>query len=381
MLKRTLFTLLFLSTTVMAENIDPVQDIINNHLKRYAQQEHFSAIQVSIKVGDTISHYTAGTRSNDPDSPAITSDDLFDIGSITKSFTSTLAIKADTGGKLALGKTLGDYLKEYSNWSDITLTGLLDMSTGIPNYSNAPTINYLFSKNLRQNWKQKDLIALVYPQNNNPPRLDGFFYSNTGYVLMDVILSDLYKTPYDQLLTEKIIKPLGLKNTFYPVPDYPEAVLARMVRGYSYNIYDNPELLGRDVTQNNLSWAGAAGAIVANSSDVLNWVNELFIKDRLLTDAEKKTMQSMISLTTGKHIKQTDKNDPKAFALGISQGYEEAMGNYWFYEGKTLGYRALYMYSPATKVIIVVMFNSATNSENDKAGALIQQLYQQVTKT
>jgi len=375
MLKRTFFTLLFLSSSVMA---DPVQDLINTHLKRYAEQEHFSAIQVSIKVGDKVSHYTAGTRSLDPDSPAITADDLFDIGSITKSFTAALAIKADSEGKLALNKTVGDYLKNYPHWAGISLTGLLDMSTGIPNYSNAPTINYLFSKNIRQFWSQSQLVDLVYFKEYNPPRLDGYFYSNTGYILMDMILSAQYKSSYEQLLVDRIIKPLGLNNTFYPLPDYTEAELARMVRGYSWNIYDNPELLGRDVTQNNLSWAGAAGAIISNSSDVLNWIDELFIKDRLLNNVEKTTMQQMISLTSGKPIKQTDKNDPRAFALGISQGYDDAMGQYWFYEGKTLGYRAVYMYSPANKIIIVTLYNSATNSENDKVGELMQALYLQV---
>ncbi|MGQ3891219.1 serine hydrolase domain-containing protein [Legionella sp. CNM-4043-24] len=378
MLKRTLVSLLFLSSA--STFADPVQDLINSHLKKYAQQEHFSAIQVSVKVGDKVTHYTAGTRSLDPDSPPLTSDDLFDIGSITKSFTSTLVIKADSEGRLSLKKTVGDYLKQYPHWAGLTLAGLLDMSTGIPNYSNAPTINYLFSKNLTQFWKPQQLVNLVYSQQHNPPLMDGYFYSNTGYILLDMILCDIYKEPFKKLLTDKIITPLGLKNTFYPVPDYPESVLARMAHGYSWNVYDNPELLGQDVTKNNLSWAGAAGAIVANSGDVLSWVDELFVKDRLLTAEEKKTMQSMISLTTGKPIRQTDKSDPKAFALGISQGYDEVMGTYWFYEGKTLGYRAVYMYSPASNIIIVTLYNSATNSENDKVGELIQKIYQQVKK-
>lgn len=349
--------------------------MMDDHLKQFSQQELFTAIQVTIKSGDTMRTYTTGTRSSKPGSPAISASDLFDIGSITKSFTSVLAIKADSEGKLSLKKTVGDYLKQYPNWSNITLTGLLDMSTGIPNYSNTPTINYLFSQNLKRFWSTTQLIDLTYPKDSNPPRMPGFFYSNTGYVLLDMMLSEQYKTQYKRLLTDRLLKPLQLDNTFYPVPTYPNEILNRMVRGYAYNIYDNPELLGRDVTENNLSWAGAAGALVSNSEDVAHWVEELFIKDTLLTAAEKQTMQRMISLSTGQPIEQTSAEDPKAFALGISQAYDKDMGRYWFYEGQTLGYRAFYMYSPESKIIVVALFNSATNSENDKGGPLLKQLY------
>jgi D-alanyl-D-alanine carboxypeptidase len=378
--KRSLIPLLFLSSVAAAETIDPIQSIINHHLSHYSKLEHFSAIQVSIKAGDKIVNYTAGYRSLEPTSLPITATDLFDIGSITKSFTSSLALLAESEGKLKLSKTLGEYLNNYPNWGDITLSGLLDMSTGIPNYSNSPTLNYHFSKNLRQFWKEPELISLVYPKLNNPPRLPGYFYSNTGYILMDMILTAQYKMPFHQLLADKIIKPMGLNNTYYPIPTYPENVLARMVRGYSYNIYDNPELLGKDVTENNMTWAGAAGALVANSEDVVHWVDELFVKDRLLTTAQKQSMQTLISVKTGKPITQTSQDDPRGFALGISQGFDDKIGHYWFYEGKTLGYRALYMYVPCNKVIVVALFNSATNHENDHAGALMQSLYFEMVK-
>src|SRR5690606_30080749 len=125
-------------------------------------------------------------------------------------------------------------------------------------------------------------------------------------------------------------------------------------------------------------WAGAAGAIVANSEDVVRWVDNLFVGDKLLTEAEKRTMQTLVSTRDGKPISQTDKKHPQGFGLGIIEAYREPIGRYWFYEGETLGYRALYMYVPCNKVIIAALFNSATNGENDHAGELVQTLYQHV---
>ncbi|KTD20912.1 (serine-type) D-alanyl-D-alanine carboxypeptidase [Legionella lansingensis] len=378
--------LLAISTTTMAAIATPqsqqqpnrkntINTIIQEHLQKYGKTELFSAIQVSIKTRGKIDTYAAGHHDLDADSSPITSTDLFNIGSITKSFTAALAVLAESEGKLQLQRSLSHYLSDYSHWGEINLTSLLNMSSGIPNYSESPKMNYLMSKNLKHYWRQQDLINLVYSEQFNPPRKSGYFYSNTGYVLVELILTQAYNTPFQNLIVDKIIKPLNLQNTFYPVPDYPGNIKKRLVKGYSYNVYENPELLGQDVSQNNLSWAGAAGALIANSEDVVHWVEELFLGDKLLNSAQKEKMQTLISISSGLPLRHTNANDPYGFGLGISQRYQADIGRYWFYEGETLGYRALYMYVPCNKVIISALFNSATNEENDHAGELVQKLY------
>lgn len=377
-------TLLAFASPLFAEAAGPsakpdaLTAIIDEHYQAYRQAEHFSAIQVTIKTKQGSHSYVKGTKALTPGSQPITTKELFNIGSISKSFTAALALMAEREHKLNLEQPLGSYLKTYAHWADIPLSSLLNMGSGIPNYSDAPKINYLMSKNLKQFWSPVELMELVYPKQFNPPRKKGFFYSNTGYILMDMILSAQYKKSFASQLEANIISFLQLKNTYYPVPHFPRNVLARLARGYSYNIYDNPELLGRDVTENNLSWAGAAGAVVANSEDVAQWVEQLFIGEQLLTAAEKRKMQQLISMTTGEPIAQTDARHPRGFGLGIIQGFKPEFGHYWFYEGETLGYRALYLYTPCNQVIVVALFNSATNSENDHAGELIEKLYRQL---
>ncbi|WP_133128471.1 serine hydrolase domain-containing protein [Legionella nagasakiensis] len=372
---------LFLWTgTAMAISESKIDSIIGHHFKKYSQLEHFSAIQVSIKAAGKLTHYAVGTRSIESGSPPITPHDLFNIGSITKSFTAALAVIAESEDKLHLQDKLSQHLKQYPHWSNLSLTQLLNMSSGIPNYSDAPKINYLMSVHLKQYWDQAELVDLVYPQRDNPPLKSGYFYSNTGYILMDMILTNQYQKPYKQLLQEKILSPLKLKNTFYPIPQYSVEMLQRMVHGYSYNIYDNPELLGRDVTENNLSWAGAAGGLVANSEDVIHWVDALFVTDAILTPEQKHEMQTLISVSDGQPMKQPDTQSPRGFGLGIVGNYDKEIGVFWLYEGETLGYRALYMYVPKTRVIIAALFNSATNSENDHSGELMLTLYREVLR-
>lgn len=360
--------------------LDSFQRIINKHLKDFSDKEYFSAIQVSIKANDEITTYVAGNQGHEKDSPALTKENLFNIGSITKSFTAVLMLMAQAEEKLNLDKTISDYLENYPHWEAVSLRSLLNMSSGLPNYSDSPKINYLFSQNIKQFWSKADLLNLVYTPKFQPPLKPGYFYTNTGYIVAAIILENLYKKTFGQLIAEKLIKPVELKNTFYPSPGFSGDVLNRMAQGYGFNVFTNPELVGQNVTQNNLSWAGPAGGLVANSEDVIHWVEALFENETLLDANQRQQLMQLVSTETGKPIKKTDKKDSKGFGLGVIQAYSKQLGRYWFYQGETLGYRALYMYSPCNKVIICALFNSATNGENDHAGLLVQSLYQQLLK-
>ena len=219
---------------------------------------------------------------------------------------------------------------------------------------------------------------LVYPPKGlAPPMQGGYNYTNTGYILLSMIAEKASGEPYS-LLLNNLIKKAGLKDTFYPVPKMDEGVKQRMVHGYSFNLYENPELLGRDVSNNNLSWGAAAGGIVSNSADIIHWVEGLFISNKILDNGQKKQLGSLVSFATGKHIVQVTAKDPKGFGLGVVQQYVPSIGRFWFYEGSTLGFRSVYIYVPSTGIIISAAVNSAVYSGTDKIGGLIENLYEAV---
>jgi D-alanyl-D-alanine carboxypeptidase len=359
------------------KKVNAIENVLVNHFQTYHQLEYFSAIQVSIKIGDKLKTYVVGHRSHDKKVP-ITANDLFQIGSITKSFTAALTLLAEAKGQLAIEKPVKTYLNAYPHWDNLSLASLLNMTSGLPNYSDSPKMNIGYVDNIKRFWNRTELIDLVYVKNYSPPLRQGYDYTNTGYILVDMILTGKGQSTLAQLLEEQIIKPLGLKNTFYPIPSANTDVSKRLISGYAYNVYVNPELVGQDVRENNLSWAGAAGGIVANSEDVVRWVDALFLQNNLLSKEQKAKMQSLVSVKTGKPIKEVNWQEPRGFGLGIIQAYDKRIGRYWFYEGETLGYRAIYMVVPCNKVIISALFNSATNGDNDKSGELMMSLYKQV---
>ncbi|MBV5260500.1 beta-lactamase family protein [Synechococcus moorigangaii CMS01] len=358
-----------------------INQYLEDHYTQYRDLEYFSAIQLSVKVGDAETEtYVIGQESHDPNSASITPDSLFHIGSITKSFTAALLLKNQGDSAIDLDADFTQYLPEYANWSGLTITQLLNMTSGLPNYSDSPTLNYFFAQNLEQAWEEDQLLSLVYPQSESPkpPLRAGYNYTNTGYLLSSLVLEEVTSQSFADLITEQILKPYQLTNTFYPVPNLGDRHQERLVKGYNFNPFTNPELVGKDVSANNLSWAGAAGALVSNTEDIIHWVRTLFIEDNLLAAAEKATMQQIVSLQTGEPIAQTTETEPFGFGLGIIQGYDENWGNYWFYQGETLGYRSFYVYFPCNQVIISALFNSSVEGQNNHARSLILDIYRSV---
>lgn len=354
---------------------DRLQDIIDKHRQHFQDAEYFSGIQVSVKSGNLLRNFVSGTVAHGEKKRLLTPSHLFNIGSITKSFTAVLALQAEKNKQLRLSKPLKNYLPEYAHWGALSLEQLLNMTSGLPNYSDSPTMNRSFAHNLQQVWLPKQIIGLVYTPEFKPPLQTGYHYTNTGYILMEMILQQQTQKSYGTLLKDTIFTPLKLRNTFYPVPSVSKSMAQRLVSGYGFNMYTNPELIGRDVKRNNLSWAAAAGGIIANSEDVLHWVEAIFEGELLLDAAQKKKMQRIVSTHTGKVIQQTNTKNPRGFGLGIIESFRPEIGRFWYYEGQTLGYRALYMYVPTNKIIISALFNSATNGQNDHSGQLLESLY------
>lgn len=372
--------LAFFPLTHASENAsldDKINATLKSHYNSYKNKEYFSGISLSLyKSNEPIKDYYIGTISHQKNSKKIDEHTLFEIGSITKSFTSAIILQLVKENKLKLNDTVNQLLPEYKKWSGITLEKLLNMTSGLPNYSDSPLMNAELYADPQKNWTDKQLIQFIYPPAQfSPPLKPGYFYTNTGYILSALIIENITQHHFQTEIQNRLINPAELKNTFYPLPTLDKPIYDRLASGYGYNPYMNPELLGKDTKSYSLSWAGAAGAVISNSSDIIKWIKALFIDNKILNEDQKKQLMQLISTTSGKPIHQTNSNDPRGFALGVSQGFDKSIGHYWFYEGETEGFRALYMYVPDKGIVISSIFNSAVNEENDHAGELMKKVY------
>lgn len=366
-----------------AEAASP-SEVFEAHVKAYKNLEFFSGAELSVSLpGKAIETFYSGRVSHDGNSPPVSASTLFQIGSITKSFTGAMMLQLEKEGRLALSDDLASWLPVYHKWGGIDITRMLNMTSGLPNYSDTPLWNTLVGRNPARVFTERQLIGYVYPNEGFWPPLRStvdnpdYFYTNTGYILSGLIAEKADRdgrTVKEQFET-RFFKTAKLENTYYPVPVAERAVRENLASGYNYNQYDNPEIVGMDMRNNNLSWAGAAGGIVSTSEDVIKWVRALFTGNTILDGAQRKKLMRLVSTRTGEPIARTSESDPGGFGLGVAQVWQRGLGPFWFYEGITLGFRATYMYMPCNGVVISNIFNSVPNHHNDHVGKLMNGVY------
>src|SRR4028119_2314806 len=140
------------------------------------------------------------------------------IGSVTKTFTATLLLQAAEERLLSLDDTIDQYVKGVPNGDKITLRQMSDMTSGIASYTaNEQWANELLSDPHRV-WKPEELAQIGI---KDSPLFDPgteWFYSNTNYTLLGLVLEKVTDKPIGDLYREQIIEPLDLKNTSFPKP-------------------------------------------------------------------------------------------------------------------------------------------------------------------
>jgi D-alanyl-D-alanine carboxypeptidase len=357
-----------------------LQSDLATYLKKRGAVEHISAASASVSLARgavTINAAAGVTRfgGRQPVTPA----SLFQIGFNTKAFTSVILLQLEAEHRLTMEDTVGKWLPQYPAWKTVTITRLLNMTSGIVGYDTVPAMLADFAKAPYRTFTAKELVAYSYPSGEPPALSHVWAYSNTAYILAQMIIERATGHTYDAEIHHRLLGPdRALPGTFYATSFYPTAVTARMVSGYFHS--HDPDnaplapLYGRDVKPFSLSWTQAAGGIVSSPAEVAHWVRRLYTGP-VLKPAQRRELMTIVSNATGKPIATTTIADPKGFGLGVGQITQPAIGTIWFYEGETLGYRVIYGYFPRRDVVIAVGLNSQPDAKDDHIGELLKSLY------
>lgn len=202
------------------------------------------------------------------------------LGSITKQFTAMLIMQLVEEKKIKLGKKPIDYLPDYrkSTGEKITIHHLLTHTSGIPNYTNIPG----FWQDSTRNHYTVDYVVENFCSGNLEFEPGSTFnYSNSGYYLLGYIIEKVTGKPYEQVLQERILKPLKMNNTGI---DKHDEILKKRASGYGKGLkgYVNTPYF---FMQN----AYAAGAMYSTVEDMYLWDQALYT-DKLLSKKHKNLM-------------------------------------------------------------------------------------------
>jgi D-alanyl-D-alanine carboxypeptidase len=374
--------------TADIDQISKIQSAMDKWVATRASAEKITGVAAYISFGDpgpAIEAF-AGKVGIAPQDPPVGRDTLFQMGSTSKSFADAIILKLEAANRLSLSDSLGKWLPQYPAWKNVTIRRLLNMTSGIPNYSETQTISEMWSKQPTRDLTAEELIKIVYPTEAKPPPLKaGYEYSNTNYVLAGMIAAKITGHSYRDLVQTMIIEPYGLHSTFYENGIYPPAILNRLAHGYFNNpvctdfqpnckVSWNLPMVGREVSRLSTSWAQAAGGAVAGSRDVDHWMRAVF-EGLVVPPQQQAEWMSLISTKSGDPIADVSPDDPRGFGLGVSKAILGPLGAQWFYQGETLGFRTLYVWFKKKNLMITLQTNSQPDAQVDTLKDLLTTVY------
>jgi D-alanyl-D-alanine carboxypeptidase len=109
----------------------------------------------------------AGKVGREPDAGRVDQDTLYQVGSASKSFTVAVILQLEAAGKLSIDDPLGKWLPEYAAWKDVTIRRLLNMTSGIPNYSETEQLSLAWANEPMRVFTLKELADAAYPSPTN----------------------------------------------------------------------------------------------------------------------------------------------------------------------------------------------------------------------
>ena len=297
---------------------------------------------------------------------------LWQIGSNTKAFTAVILLQLEAEGKLSISDPIGKWLPQYPAWRHITIRQLLDMTSRIPDYLYQPAFDTTFAADPATRFTATRLVSYVAGLPLGPA---GYHYTNSDYILAQMIIEKVTRDTYADQLTRRIITPLRLHTTCLAPYTCPPSDAAAMPAGYFYIAGGPPSLLGERMPPLALTWAQAAGGIVSSLADMTTWDRALY-RGRLLPPRQQHQLESLVSEATGKPIRRTTATDPAGYGLGVQQVFNPQTGIFWAYEGQAFGARVIHYFFPRTGLLIAVAANSSTSNDDlaNLAGAVYQTL-------
>lgn len=137
---------------------------------------------------------------------AVTPQTIFQSGSLGKQFTAVALMRQVEAGRLSLSDPLSKFFQGApASWRAITVRHLLTHTSGIPDYTQG-LVDY------RRDYSEDELVKLAYRLKPQFPAGAHWDYSNTGYVLLGILIRKVSGRFYGEVLQAEVFEPLGMKT-------------------------------------------------------------------------------------------------------------------------------------------------------------------------
>ncbi|MGB7201424.1 MAG: serine hydrolase domain-containing protein [Pyrinomonadaceae bacterium] len=310
-------------------------DWIDNFVKDTMTKRKIPGLSLAvIKDGKLVRAKGYGFANLELQVPA-TKDTVYEIGSISKQMASEAVMLLVEDGKLRLDDSINKYLPANAPqiWQKITVRDLLNHTSGLKDWTEIKAFSY------RREYTAEEFIELVKPFPLLFEPKNDWRYSNTNLPLIGVVVEKASGKPFEEFVTERIIKPLNLATIRFK---HQEDVVPDRATGY---------VLQNDVWKNGEPFRpriiAPSGGILASAVDLARWW-EAVLQGRVVKQASLTEM-----------IKPAKLNDGRSVSHGFAFFTNTFNGNKSiFHAGSTVGgFGSMVYYFPKDKLTVAVIGN------------------------
>ena len=302
----------------------------------------------------------------------------FRIASNSKTMTAALVVLLVQDGKLKFTDPVSNYVPDVPNGANITVAELLTMRSGLYNYTNAPEFSAELDANLAKAWTPQEVLAIAFGHPPNDPPNTAYEYNNTNYALLGLIAEKAGGRPLRDQLRDRLFGPLSLQQTSLPAVD-DASIPAPYSHGYMYGgsayaMVDDPypadiktaakagTLKPIDYTNENASYAHAAGGVISTADNIATWIRDLVSGRVFNADYQKQWLDS---------VQAEDPGNPEGqkYGYGISYQRFSPTASMYYHGGEMPGFNSFMGYDPDNDVSLVIWTNLTISPADDNTTA------------
>ncbi|PHD55044.1 D-alanyl-D-alanine carboxypeptidase [Bacillus toyonensis] len=316
---------------------------------RDALQLGYPGILANISKGGKTWSYAAGIADVRTKKP-MKADFRFRIGSVTKTFIATVLLQLSGENRLNLEDSIEKWLPGVIqgngyDGNQITIRQILNHTSGIADYMNSKDFDIMDTK---KSYTAEEFVkmGISLPPEFAPGK--GWSYSNTGYVLLGILIEKVTGNSYAEEIENRIIEPLDLSNTFLPGNS---SVIPGTKHARGYIQLDGASEL-KDVTYIN---PGSSDGDMISTADDLNKFFSYLLSGKLLKEQQLKEMLTTVP---------TDR-EGTGYGLGIVEFKLPNGVSVWGHRGSVLGFSTFVGGTLGGKHTLAVNLNSFNFSNPD----------------
>lgn len=296
---------------------------------------------------------------------APTAETQFRIASNTKTMTAAAIVLLAQDGRLGLDDPVSKYIEGVPGGEAITVADLLKMRSGLPDSTDAPAFLAVLDSDPDRVWTPQEMLDIAFARPVMFPPGAEFFYCNTNYILLGLIIAKLEGAPLAQVFQDRLFGPLGLSHTLLPAAAS-TAIPEPYSHGYIYGapsvaMTDAPypaelqaaaragTLQPLDVTRQNPSYATAAGGAISTAADLAVWIAALTGGELFDAGFQRQWLDGLTPQDPAAPEGQKYGYGVTEFAFGPNRMY--------FHGGEMPGFNSFMGHDPVNDVTLVVWAN------------------------